>query len=55
MRKLEKQMPLYLTDELAEWLESKAMKGYRKAPLIRYILDEYRKAELNGKNQIRGE
>jgi len=50
MRKLERQIPLYLTKELAEWLDGKAVKGYKRAPLIRYILDEYRKAELNGKN-----
>jgi hypothetical protein len=50
MKKLEKQMPLYLTDELDEWLGSKVKLGYKKGPLIRYILEEYRKAELNGQH-----
>ena len=50
MTKMEKQIPLFLTAELDEWLESKVKQGYSKAPLIRYILNEYRKAELNGKN-----
>ncbi len=49
MTKLE-QMPLYLTVELAEWLEDKARQGYKKSALVRRILDEYRKAELNGGN-----
>jgi predicted DNA-binding protein len=50
MKKFEKQMPLYLTSELYEWLENKAKMGYKKAPLIRHILEEYRMAELNGQH-----
>jgi len=50
MKKFEKQIPLYLTPELDEWLKNKAKLGYKKAPLIRYILEEYRMAELNGQH-----
>lgn len=50
MKKLEKQMPLYLTPELDVWLEDKVKMGYKKAPLIRHILEEYRVAELNGQH-----
>lgn len=37
---------IYLNDELAEWLNSKADQGYKKATLIRKVLDDYRKAEV---------
>ena len=37
---------VYLNDELVEWLDSKASQGYKKATLIRKVLDDYRKAEV---------
>lgn len=37
---------VYLNDELAEWLESKAAQGYKKATFIRKVLDDYRKADV---------
>ena len=40
-----KQVILYVDDELAKWLDEKANQGYKKASLIRKILDDYRKAE----------
>ena len=36
---------LYVDDDLAVWLDEKALQGYKKASLIRKILDDYRKAE----------
>lgn len=44
------QMPLLLTPELAEWLEEKVKLGYKKGPLVRHILEEYKKAEQNAKS-----
>ena len=38
-------MLLYLNDELTAWLDEKASQGYKKATLIRKVLDDYRKAE----------
>jgi hypothetical protein len=37
---------VYLNDELAVWLNEKADQGYKKATLIRKVLDDYRKAEV---------
>ena len=39
------QIMLYVDDDLAAWLDEKANQGYKKASLIRKILDDYRKAE----------
>ncbi len=39
------QVMLYVDDDLAAWLNEKAHQGYKKASLIRKILDDYRKAE----------
>jgi hypothetical protein len=40
-----RQIGVYVTDELASWLDAKAGQGYKKATLIRKVLDDYRKAE----------
>ena len=45
MRKLDNRVLLYLNDELSLWLNDKADQGYKKATLIRKVLDDYRKAE----------
>jgi hypothetical protein len=37
---------LYVDDDLAAWLDEKASQGYKKASLIRKILDDYRKTEV---------
>jgi len=39
------QVMLYVDDDLAAWLDEKARQGYKKASLIRKILDDYCKAE----------
>ena len=39
-------MLIYLNEELTAWLDWKAAQGYRKATLIRKVLDDYRKAEV---------
>jgi hypothetical protein len=44
--KLRNRILLYLNDELTAWLNEKASKGYKKATLIRKVLDDYRKAEV---------
>ena len=46
MEKLSNRILVYLNDELAEWLNEKASKGYKKATLVRKVLDDYRKAEV---------
>lgn len=44
--KLENRILVYLNDELSLWLDVKASQGYKKATLIRKVLDDYRKAEV---------
>ncbi len=44
--KLENRILVYLNDELSLWLNEKASQGYKKATLIRKVLDDYRKAEV---------
>lgn len=46
MEKLSNRILVYLNDELAEWLNVKAQNGYKKATLVRKVLDDYRKAEV---------
>ena len=46
MEKLSNRILVYLNDELTEWLNNKARQGYKKATLIRKVLDDYRKAEV---------
>lgn len=46
MGKLENRILIYLNDELTAWLDEKAAQGYKKATLIRKVLDDYRKAEM---------
>ena len=41
-----KQVILYVDDGLAKWLDEKVNQGYKKASLIRKILDDYRKSEV---------
>lgn len=37
---------VYLNDDLTNWLNDKAGQGYKKASLIRKVLEDYRKAEV---------
>lgn len=46
MGRTNNRMLVYLNDELTEWLNEKASKGYKKATLVRKVLDDYRKAEV---------
>lgn len=39
-------MLLYLNDELSAWLSQKAGQGYKKATLVRKVLNDYRKEEM---------
>ena len=41
-----RQIAVYVSDEIASWLDEKASQGYKKATLIRKVLDDYRKAEV---------
>ena len=43
-----KRLLIYLDQELADWLDAKAERGYNRTGLIRKVLDDYRKAEING-------
>ena len=43
--KLENRILVYLNAELSAWLDVKASQGYKKATLIRKVLDDYRRAE----------
>ncbi len=43
---MSKRILVYLNDELAAWLDEKAQNGYKKATLIRKVLEDYRKAEV---------
>ena len=40
-----KQIQVYVSEDVALWLEEKAKQGYKKATLVRRILEEYKKAE----------
>ena len=46
MKKLSNRILIYLNDELTGWLNEKARNGYKKATLIRKVLDDYRKADV---------
>jgi hypothetical protein len=57
--RLDRKILVSLTQELAEWLDYKATQGYKKATLIRKVLEEYRRMEVmqdggNRKGQQRG-
>ena len=47
MEKL-KPVVVYVDREISEWLEGKALEGYKKAGLVRHILTEYVKREVAG-------
>ena len=47
MEKLRKRIQIHVSEELAAWLEGKAMEGYNKGALIRHILTEYAGREVN--------
>ncbi|MCW6159701.1 MAG: hypothetical protein LVQ95_01265 [Candidatus Micrarchaeales archaeon] len=44
---MSKKLIISLTDELSAWLDGKARDGYKKASLIRHILNEYKKSDKN--------
>lgn len=39
-----KKVIVYLTDELDAWLEAKATQGYKKASLVRHVLETHVRA-----------
>lgn len=43
-----KPVVVYVDREISDWLDSKALEGYKKAGLVRYILREYVKGEVRG-------
>jgi hypothetical protein len=43
-----KPVVVYVDREISDWLDSKALEGYKKAGLVRYILKEYVKGEVRG-------
>jgi len=47
LEKLKRRVIVYMGDELADWLESKALEGYKKAALIRRMVWEQMRKELN--------
>lgn len=47
MRKLGKPVLVYLNRELEVWLDGKSRLGYKKASLIRHVLEKYMQAENN--------
>ena len=40
MGKLSRRVLIYLNDEIADWLESKALEGYKKASVVRQLLNK---------------
>jgi metal-responsive CopG/Arc/MetJ family transcriptional regulator len=36
---------VFLSDDLASWLDAKASEGYKRSTLIRHVLFEYKKSE----------
>jgi hypothetical protein len=44
--KLNKRILVYLNSDISNWLDEKASQGYKKATLVRKVLDDYRKAEV---------
>ena len=46
MSRLNNRLLLYLNDDLALWLNEKARNGYKKATLIRKVLEDYKNAEV---------
>ncbi len=46
MDKLNKRILVYLNSDISNWLDEKASQGYKKATLVRKVLDDYRKAEV---------
>ena len=53
MKKFEKSIIVYITGEIDAWLEKKASYGYKKAALVRHIIENYmkREAERYGSKQ----
>jgi hypothetical protein len=41
MKNTNKKITIYLDSYLSNWLEAKALKGYKKASLIRHIMAQY--------------
>ncbi len=41
-------IPVYVDRELSDWLEGKAMQGYRKGGFIRHLLAERMRKEADG-------
>ncbi len=55
MARTGKRVLVYVGKDLADWLEGKAMEGYKKAGFIRHVLGEQMKREVdaNGTTGIR--
>ena len=43
MKKFDKKITIYVDQDLADWLDGKAIEGFKKASLIRRILADYAK------------
>ncbi|MEM3875908.1 MAG: hypothetical protein QXP35_02430 [Candidatus Micrarchaeaceae archaeon] len=51
MKKLEKQIVVYINSDLDEWLSAKTANGYKKASLIRHLLQKQVDFERNAVSQ----
>lgn len=47
MKKPSKKITVYLDSYLSEWLDGKALEGYKKASLIRSVLGRYARNEVD--------
>jgi hypothetical protein len=46
MRKLGRKVTVYLDEETCDWLDGKALEGYKKAALVRRIIAKHRESEV---------
>jgi hypothetical protein len=48
MPKLERRVLVYMDEKLADWLEGKALEGYKKAAFVRRLMELQRSLETKG-------
>jgi hypothetical protein len=48
MEKLCRRVLVYMNDEIADWLEGKALEGYKKTAIVRRLLKEQMQKEKEG-------
>ena len=48
MPKLDKRILVYMDGKLADWLEGKALEGYKKAAFVRRLMERQRDLEDRG-------